>query len=80
MGEFHGNQHTESEYDEYTYDDLVDDVAALAEELGEAPTTDDAEADDQLPCLSRVYNIIEEDWSTVLADAGVESNELQVGE
>lgn len=80
MGEFYGNQHTDSEYEEYTYEELVDDVAELAEKLGKAPTTADAEADDQSPCLSKMYDVIEDDWSTVLADAGVESNELQVGE
>lgn len=80
MGEFYGNQHTDGEYDEYTYEDLVEDVAELAEEIGEAPTTRDAEAAEQLPCLTKMYDVIEEDWSTVLADAGVESNDLQIGE
>lgn len=79
MGEFHGNQYTDSEYDEYDYEDLLEDVAALAAELGEAPTTRDAEADDRLPCLSRMYDVIEDDWSTVLADAGVASDNRQVG-
>ena len=80
MGEFYGNQYTDTEYDDYTYEDLVDGVAELAEELGQAPTTRDAEADDRLPCLSKMYDLIEEDWLTVLTDAGVESNDLQVGE
>lgn len=80
MGEFHGNQHTDSEYDEYTYEELVDDVAALAAELGEAPTTRDAEEGDQLPSIARMYEIIEEDWATVLADAGLERGSLQIGE
>lgn len=80
MGEFYGNQHTGSTYDDYTYEDLVDDVADLAEELGEAPTTRDAEAAKQLPSIARMYEIIEEDWATVLADAGLERGKLQIGE
>ena len=80
MGEFYGNQHTDAAYEEYTYEELVDDVAELAEELCEAPTTRDADADNRLPCLSKMYDIIEDDWATVLADAGLESNDLQVGE
>lgn len=79
MGEFYGNQHTGSEYDEYTYEDLVEDVRELADELGEAPTTRDAEEDELFPCLSRMYDSIEDDWSTVLEDAGVQAESLQVG-
>lgn len=80
MGEFYGNQHTESKYSDYEYDDLVEDVRTLAEELGEPPTTADADADDRLPYLAKIYELIEEDWSTVLADAGIESRSIQVGE
>jgi len=79
MGEFYGNQHTGSTYENYDYEDLLEDVATLAAERGEAPTTRDAEADDRLPCLSRMYDVIEEDWSTVLADAGVAPDNRQVG-
>ena len=77
MGEFHGNQHTESEYDEYTYEELVDDVAELAEELGEAPTTDDADQADEMPSLATLYNVIDDDWMTVLRDAGVRPTKHQ---
>lgn len=77
MGDFHGNQHTDSEYDDYTYEDLVDDVAELAEELGEAPTTRDADQADELPSLATMYRIIEEDWATVLRDAGVQPTKHQ---
>lgn len=80
MGEFHGNQHTGPTYDEYTYEDLVDDVAELAEKLGKVPTTRDAEDAEQLPSIARMYEIIEEDWATVLSDAGLERGPLQIGE
>lgn len=80
MGEFYGNQYTESNYSDYEYEDLVEDVRKLADELGEPPTTTDAEDDDRLPYLNKIYELIEEDWSTVLADAGVESGSLQIGE
>lgn len=78
MGEFYGNQHTGSEYDDYEYDDLIEAVRELAAELGEPPTTRDTEADERFPCLARMYDLIEEDWSRVLADAGVDSESLQV--
>lgn len=80
MGEFYGNQHTDVEYGGYTYEELVEDVAELAEELGEAPTTRDAESDDRLPGITRIYEIIDEDWATVLADAGIERCDLRIGE
>ena len=64
MSEFHGNQYTRSEYDDYEYEDLISDVCQLAQELGEPPTTKDAESDDRLPCLARMYDLIDDDWST----------------
>ena len=79
MSEFHGNQYTGSEYDDYEYEDLISDVRQLAQELGEPPTTRDAESDDRLPCLARMYDLIDDDWSTVLADAGVTAETMQVG-
>jgi len=79
MGEFYGNQHTESPWDGYEYEDLVADVAELAEELDRAPRTDDADADDRFPCLARMYDVIEEDWAQVLRDAGVDADPTQVG-
>lgn len=77
MGEFYGNQHTDGEYDEYTYEDLVEDVAELAEELGEAPTTADADQADELPSLATMYQVIDEDWLTVIRDAGVRPTKHQ---
>lgn len=77
MGEFHGNQHTENEYADYTRSDLIADVEALADDLERVPTTKDAEADDRLPCLQRMYRLIHEDWMTVLRDAGLEPTKHQ---
>ena len=39
-------------------------VRQFAQELGEPPTTRDAESDDRLPCLARMYDLIDDDWST----------------
>jgi hypothetical protein len=77
MGEFHGNQHTDSEYNEYEYEDLVEDVAALAEELGRSPTTEDASQADGLPSIATLYKIIKDDWVSTLRDAGVEPTKNQ---
>ncbi len=71
MGEFRGNQHTDNEYDEYEYDDLVADVAAFAENAGRRPTTDDAMESEQLPCLARIYSLTDS-WNAVLQDAGLD--------
>lgn len=79
MGEFHGNQHTENPWDGFEYDDLVTGVAELAEELGRPPRTGDAERDDRFPCLSRIYDVVEDDWAQVLRDAGVGADPTQVG-
>lgn len=78
-GEFHGNQHTEHAWEGYEYDDLVADVAELAEELDRAPRTDDADRDERFPSLARIYEIIEDDCAQVLRDAGVSSDPIQVG-
>lgn len=77
MGEFHGNQHTESPYDDYTREELVESVRVLAEELGRAPTTGDAEADDRLPSLAVIYRIVDSGWNEVLRDAGVTPSKQQ---
>jgi hypothetical protein len=77
MGEFYGNQHTESSYSDYEYEDLVEDVAALAEELGRPPTTEDANHADGLPSIAKIYRIIESDWVSTLRDAGVEPTKKQ---
>lgn len=81
MGEFRGNQHeVPDEYDhEYSYEQLVEDVGALAEQLGEPPTTRDAQADDRFPSLNTIYQCIEDDWATVLEDAGLEPVARQIG-
>ena len=79
MGEFHGNQHTDSEYNEYEYEDLVEGVRRLATELDASPTTRDAEDDDRLPSIRTMYSLIEDDWSAVLEDAGIESANSQIG-
>lgn len=76
MREFHGNQHTANEYDDYTYDDLLGDVRDLARALGHSPTTRDARDHDALPCLARIYDLTD-DWNTVLADAGLEPTQVE---
>lgn len=80
MGAFHGNQHTDNEFDGYDYNRLVEDLRTLADELDRAPTTRDARDDDRLPCLARIYSVVETDWAGALRDAGVEPGNLQVGE
>lgn len=80
MGEFHGNQHVESEYEGYTHEQLVASVRALAEELGRPPTTRDAQADDRFPCLERMYSVIDTSWSEVLREAEVRPGRMQVSE
>lgn len=76
MGQFHGNQYTESEYDDYGYDDLVADVRSLGAELGRSPTTRDARDHDDLPCLDRIYDLTD-DWNSVLADAGLTETQVK---
>ena len=71
MGEFRGNQHTDNEYDDYRYENLVGDVAALAKSIGHPPTTEDAMQSEQLPCLARIYSLTD-NWNAVLDDAGLE--------
>lgn len=80
MGEFHGNQHTETEFEGYTHEELVASVRRLGEELGHPPTTRDAQADDRFPCLERMYSVIDSSWAEVLREAGVTPDEMQVGE
>lgn len=77
MGEFYGNQYTESNYSDYEYEDLVEDVAALAEELGRPPTTEDANQADGLPSIATFYQILEDDWASTLRDAGIEPTKNQ---
>jgi hypothetical protein len=77
MGDFHGNQYVGESTTGYTYDHLLSDVAALAEELGRAPTTQDAEADERFPSIVTIYWAVEEDWPTTLRDAGVIPTKLQ---
>lgn len=77
MGEFHGNQHTESEYQSYDYDDLIDDVRSLASELDETPTTRDAMKDEELPCLDRIYDVAPGSWQNVLEEAGVGKTQVE---
>lgn len=62
----------------YTYEQLVSDVSALAEELGDSPTTRDAQDDDRFPSLNTMYGVIREDWAAVLDDADLEPNPQQV--
>ena len=80
MGEFHGNQHTETEYEGYTREELVASLRMLALELGHPPTTRDAQADDRFPCLERMYSVIDTSWAEVLREAGVTPDGMQVGE
>lgn len=77
MGEFYGNQYTESNYSDYEHDDPVEDVAAIAEELGRPPTTEDANQADRLPSIATFYQIIEDDWASTLRDAGIEPTKHQ---
>lgn len=81
MGEFHGNQHTDNEFDGYTYAELVADTRELAAELDETPTTRDVQADDRFPCLARLYSLAGDDgWLGVLRDAGLQKEKRQVDE
>jgi hypothetical protein len=80
MGEFHGNQHTEAEYEGDTHEALIASVRVLVEEIGRPPTTRDALADDRFPCLERMYSVIDSSWSEVLREAGVTPDGMQVGE
>jgi hypothetical protein len=77
MGEFYGNQHTASNYSDYEYEDLVEDVAMLADELGRPPTTEDANQADGLPSIATLYRIIEDSWVSTLRDAGIEPTKNQ---
>lgn len=77
MGEFHGNQHTETEYDDYAYEELVEAAEALAGELGRPPTTQDAAEDDRFPSIATIYRIVDSSWNDVLRDAGVTPSKLQ---
>ena len=80
MGEFHGNQHVEAEYEGYTHEELISSVRVLAAEIGRPPTTRDAQADDRFPCLARMYSVIDTSWSDVLREAGVTPDGMQVAE
>lgn len=76
---FYGNQHTLDEELEYGYDDLVEDIAVLADSLGRPPMTRDAERDSRLPSIKKMYRLLDaREWNDLLADAGV--GETQVGE
>lgn len=77
MGRFRGNQHTENEYDGYEYEQLLSDVRSLASELDRSPTTDDAMSDDRLPCLRRIYELADDGWPGVLADAGLQRTQAE---
>lgn len=71
-GSFHGNQHTPSEWEEYQYGDLIEDIYALGESLGRSPTTRDAEMADFLPSIRLLYRILDgREWNTLLSDAGL---------
>lgn len=76
---FYGNQHTKGDQPDYEYPELVDDIIALAEELGRPPTTRDAEGDSRLPSIGRLDKLLDgREWNQLLAEAGVD--ETQVGE
>ena len=77
MGEFYGNQHTDPDTFDYTYEELVEDVSRLADDLNRPPTTQDAAEADELPSVATLYKIIPEDWITVLRDAGVKPTKHQ---
>lgn len=78
-GTFYGNQHTLGAELDYDYSDLVADITNLADELGRPPTTRDAESDQRLPSIKRMYRLLDDrKWNDLLADAGV--GETQVGE
>ena len=77
MGEFYGNQHTESTYSDYDYEDLLEDIAELAEELGRPPTTADVDQAEGLPSIATLYRILEDDWASTLREAGVEPTKEQ---
>lgn len=76
---FYGNQHTLGDELDYDYEDMLEDVVVLAEELGRPPTTRDAERDSRLPGLKRIYKLLDEKtWNDLLADASL--GQTQVGE
>lgn len=78
-GKFHGNQHTLEAELEYDYTDLVADIRALADELGRPPTTRDAESDQRLPSIKKMYRLLDDrEWNDLLENAGV--GETQIGE
>lgn len=72
MGEFYGNQHTGSTYSDYDHEDLVEDVAELAEEIGRPPTTEDANQAEGMPSIATLYLILDDDSASTLREAGVE--------
>lgn len=78
MGEFYGNQHTDGEFDDYDYEELVEAVEALADELGRPPTTEEAAADDRFPSIATIYRIVDSSWNDVLREAGSTPSKLQI--
>lgn len=77
MGEFYGNQHTGSTYSDYDHEDLVEDVAELAEEIGRPPTTEDANQAEGMPSIATLYRILDDDSASTLREAGVEPTKEQ---
>lgn len=77
MGEFYGNQHTGSTYTDYEHEDIIENVAELAEELGRPPTTADVNQAEELPSIATLYRILEDDWASTLREAGVEPTKEQ---
>lgn len=76
---FYGNQHTQGDGYDYSYDNLVEDVIDLGKEIERTPTTADAETDSRLPSISTVYKLLaDRSWNELLADA--ELGQTQVGE
>lgn len=75
---FYGNQYTLVEELFYDYDDMVEDVRALADELGRPPSTRDAVRDDRLPSIKKIYGILgPKGWHDILSDAGVGQTQVE---
>ncbi len=72
-----GTNQRETEYDGYTYDQLVRDVKELASTLEATPTTQDAIESEILPCLDRIYSLSPDGWLGVLDDAGLEQTQVR---
>lgn len=77
MSESDDNRDSGPVDEDYDHGDLLKDVAALADELGRPPTTEDVNQADGLPSIATLYRIIEDDWASTLREAGIEPTKIQ---